>query len=107
MEALRIARVVGYDEGVAAYTANLASMALDRKDWPGAEVLAREALSLSEKVGRQELIASDCRNLAKALALQDKKVEALSYALRAVEIFSRLRSPRLTDAHQVLALCES
>ncbi len=29
--------------------------------------LAREALALAEKVGRQELIASDCHRLAKAL----------------------------------------
>ena len=58
-EALRVARAVGYAEGVATYTGNLAELALDREDWPGAETLAREALPLSEKVGRQELIA--CR----------------------------------------------
>ena len=50
-EALRIARAVGYPEGVATYTGNLAALALDRKDWPGAETLAREALTLSEKRG--------------------------------------------------------
>ena len=60
-EALRIARAVGDAEGVAVYTGNLAELALDREDWPGAETLAREALPLSEKLGRQELIASDCR----------------------------------------------
>ena len=56
-EALRVARAVGYAEGVATYTGNLAGLALDRKDWPAAEALAREALPLSEAVGRQELIA--------------------------------------------------
>ena len=60
-EALRVARAVGNAEGVATYTGNLAALALDRKDWPGAETLAREALPLSEKLGRQELIASNCR----------------------------------------------
>ena len=79
-EALRIARAVDDHEGVAAYTGNLAALVLDREDWPGAEVLAREALSLSEKIGRQELIASDCHRLAKALVRQGKKVEALPYA---------------------------
>lgn len=51
-EALRVARAVGYDEGVATYTGNLAAFALDRKDWPAGEALAREALPLSEAVHR-------------------------------------------------------
>ena len=53
-EALRIARAIGYAEGVAYITGNLAALAQDRKDWPGAETLAREALTLAEKVGRQD-----------------------------------------------------
>jgi hypothetical protein len=43
-EALRIARRVDYREGVASYTGNLAELALERGDWPGAENLARESL---------------------------------------------------------------
>ncbi|MGH8523344.1 MAG: tetratricopeptide repeat protein, partial [Gammaproteobacteria bacterium] len=76
-EALRVARAVDYAEGVAYITGNLASLAPDRKDWPGAETLAREALPLSEDLGRQELIAEDCRHLAKALVRQGKPAEAL------------------------------
>lgn len=34
-KALHVARVVGDAEGVAVYTGNLASLALDREDWPG------------------------------------------------------------------------
>ncbi|MCK7480953.1 MAG: hypothetical protein M0C28_29915 [Candidatus Moduliflexus flocculans] len=52
------------------YTGNLAGLALDREQWAEAESLAREALALAEKVGRQELIASDCHRLAKALLKQ-------------------------------------
>jgi tetratricopeptide (TPR) repeat protein len=74
-EGLRVARAVGHAEGVAGYTGNLASLALTRKDWPGAEKLAREALPLSEKVGRQELIASNCHRIAKALVRQGKGAE--------------------------------
>jgi tetratricopeptide (TPR) repeat protein len=106
-EALRIARAVEYYEGVAYITGNLAALALDREGWLSAEALAREALSLTEKVGRLELIAANSRRLAKALARQGKKEEALSHARRAVEIFQKLGSPRLAEAEEVLAECES
>jgi tetratricopeptide (TPR) repeat protein len=106
-EALRIARALDYREGTASYTGNLAVMALNRKDWPGAEALAREALALAEKVGRLELIASDCNRLAMALVRQGKKEEALPHARRAVEIYQKLSSPNLAVAQQTLAECES
>jgi tetratricopeptide (TPR) repeat protein len=106
-EALRVAREVGYAEGVATYTGNLARLALDRNDWPEAEALAREALRLSEKLGRQALIARDCRVLAKVLVWQSKPAEALPYAQRAVNIYTRLGSPDLEEARATLAECES
>jgi tetratricopeptide (TPR) repeat protein len=106
-EALRVARAVGDAEGVAIYTGNLAALALDRKDWPGAEVLSREALTLSERVGRQELIGIDCRSLSKALMRQGKRTEALRYAHRAVDIFTQLASPDLEYARAILRECES
>lgn len=105
-EALRVARAIGFAEGVANYTGNLADFALAREDWPGAETLAREALPLSEKVHRQELIARDCRVLSEALARQGKKDEALPYAQRAVEILTRLGSPELENARATLQECE-
>lgn len=106
-EALRIDRIVGNHEGVAIVTGNLASLALDRQDWPGAEGLAREALPLSEKVGRLELIAADCYRLANALTRQGKKDEALPHARRAIEIFQDLGHPNLARAQRILAECES
>ncbi|HUK41486.1 MAG TPA: tetratricopeptide repeat protein, partial [Candidatus Acidoferrales bacterium] len=106
-EALRVAGATGYAEGVAVYTGNLVGVALDRKDWPTAETLAREALSLSEKVGRQELIAVDCERLALALVRQGKPTEALPYARRAVEILTRLGSPRVENARATLRESES
>jgi len=104
-EALRIARKVNYQEGVAYITGNLAALALDREQWAQAESLAREALALDEKVGRQELIAEDCRRLAKALARQGRPAEGLPYAHRAVQIFKKLRSPELENARGVEGMC--
>jgi tetratricopeptide (TPR) repeat protein len=106
-EALRIARAIDYREGIASYTGNLASLALDLEDWTGAEALAREALLLSEKLGRLEIIANDSIRLAQALVRQGKKEEALPHARRAVEIYQKLGSPNLAFAQQVLAECES
>ena len=105
-EALRLARADGYPEGVATYTGNLAELALDRKDWPAAETLAREALPLSEAIHRQELIAFNCYVLANASVRQGKAAEALPHARRAVEIYTRLGSPDLELARAILRECE-
>lgn len=107
-EALRIATKIGDREGVAYCTGNLSLLALDRGDWPAAEQLAREALTLAEGVGRQELIAGHCHRLAKALAQRGRSIEGLPYARRAVEIFTKLRNPgNLADAQATLKECES
>ncbi|HEY0173896.1 MAG TPA: tetratricopeptide repeat protein [Pyrinomonadaceae bacterium] len=106
-EALGMAQAVNYHEGIAYVTGNLAEVALAREDWPGASALAREALHLAEKVGRKDVIAGSCLLLAKSLARQGRKLEALPHAQRAVEIFTTLRSPELEEARKTLTECES
>lgn len=107
-EALRVAGAVGYAEGEAYITGNLAALALARRDWPEAETLAREALPLSKNLGRLELIAADCRRLAKALVRQGKRNEALPYAQRAVDIFAQLGvASDIEAARKTLKECEA
>jgi len=104
-EALRVAKKVNYREGVALHTGNLAVLALDRKDWRGAEQWVREALPLCEAIGRQELIASSCDVLAESLAQQGRKSEGLPFSRRAVAIYTQLKSPSLASALATLKKC--
>ncbi|MFZ4507663.1 MAG: tetratricopeptide repeat protein, partial [Fimbriimonas sp.] len=108
IEALRIARAVSDPEGVAIYTGNLANLKLDQEKWPEAETLARKALTLSEGVGRIELVASNCHRIAEALLQQNKSLEeALRFAQRAVELFTQLGSKNLDYARATLRECEA
>lgn len=106
LEALRLTRKVGDQEGEALITGNLSVLAHEREDSSQAEALAREALMLSERLGRQELIASNCLRIAEAMISQGKRSEALLYARRAVEIYFQLGSPELTDARELLSDAE-
>jgi tetratricopeptide (TPR) repeat protein len=104
-EAMRIFGMVGNNEGIAIVIGNLAALSLDHENWLDAEALAREALSLSVEIRRQDLIASHCRRLAIALVRQGKKAEALPHAERAVDILTRLRSRDLAAARKILGEC--
>jgi tetratricopeptide (TPR) repeat protein len=107
-EALRLARKLDYREGVAYMTGNLAELAFERKDWPTAERLAREALGLAKTVGRLELVAGNHQQIAKALLKQQRATEALPHAEKAVETYARLSgSPDLADAQATLAECQA
>jgi tetratricopeptide (TPR) repeat protein len=93
-QALRIAKIVNDDEGIAIYTGNLAAVTLDQEQGTEAESLAREAAAKAEEIGRQELIGYFSNILAKALLLQNRSLEeALSLSRHTVEIYRRLVMP--------------
>jgi tetratricopeptide (TPR) repeat protein len=106
-EGLRIAKAVGFAEGIASATGTLAGLALERENWADAEALAREAVDRAEMLGHKELVASNCARLAKALVRQNRKAEALSHVQRAVELYTLLRSPQLDGVRGILEECRS
>jgi fido (protein-threonine AMPylation protein)/tetratricopeptide (TPR) repeat protein len=106
-EALGLARANEDTAGEALYMGNLVALMLDKQDWSGAEVLARQVLPCSEKLGRQEMIAEDCRRLAMALVRQGRGGAAFAYARRAVDVYTHLSAPRLTFARGTLAECRA
>jgi nucleoside phosphorylase/tetratricopeptide (TPR) repeat protein len=106
-EALRIAKNLTYRGSIATCTGNLAQLALDRGDWSEAEALAFEALTLAEGIERIELIGENCHQLASALVQQGHPKKALPYALRAVDVFTKLRVPSdLERAQATLKRCQ-
>jgi tetratricopeptide (TPR) repeat protein len=104
-EALEVSRRINERNRIAESLSGLAELALDRKDWLTAETLAREGLGYSEQVSWKEQIGRNLRIIAKSLAQQGLKAESRPYAQRAVEIFTKLRSPDLADAQAVLREC--
>ncbi len=104
-EALQVALKIGYGEGMVVYMLNLVRLSAIRNDWKAAEILAREALPISEAVGRQDVTASFCCLLAEALLRNGKAAEALPHARRAVESLTKLGHFALTDARATLKEC--
>jgi tetratricopeptide (TPR) repeat protein len=104
-EARRISLLLDNQMGVSVATGNLAELALNRSQWPNAEILSREALLVAEKIAVEQLIASHSRRLAMALLRQDKRDEAIEHAQRAVEIFKLLRLPEVAEARIVRDEC--
>ncbi|CAN1551301.1 Orc1-like, AAA ATPase domain containing protein [Fimbriimonadaceae bacterium] len=102
LEALHVARTLDHATSVATCNGSLVSLAIQRKDWPAAERLAREALPLSESVN---IVAFLNYGLSFGLVRQGKIAEALPHARRAVEIYTRLGHPSLTGAQAILTEC--
>jgi len=106
-EALSIAKENQSSPCIANFTVGLASVAIMRDDWPETEILAREALQLSEAVGKLELIACSCLCLAHGLIFQGKCAEAKHHACRAVELYTKLgRTKNIEIAQVIIDFCD-
>lgn len=106
LQALRLCKLHGYDEGVACYTGNLATLALNRDDWLLAEAYSRASLALSEKVGRVTLIIADCNRLASVLVELHRHEEALPFAQKAFDLGQKIDSTYLAMSRRLLKVCE-
>jgi peroxiredoxin Q/BCP len=77
-----------------------------KREWTLAEAFFRQALELSVKVGRKDLIASNSRHLASVLIHQGKRLEAQPHAHLAIQLYQKFGSPKLKIAFQTLQECE-
>ncbi|MBK9927299.1 MAG: DUF4062 domain-containing protein [Anaerolineales bacterium] len=107
-KALNIAKNNNDDEQIAGITDNLAELAIHRGQWDKVEALAIESLTLSEKIGRLDFIATSSYHLSQTYFRKKQFRKALPYARRAVEIFTRLRLYHdLNAAQNILSNCEN
>jgi tetratricopeptide (TPR) repeat protein len=100
--ALEIGQKNRDDDLIASAQSMLATVAERQKKWKKAQSLASEALSLSEKIGRQRLIAQNCHTIANSLLVQMKFIDGMPYILRAVEIYTQLHDAELQRAQATL-----
>jgi nucleoside phosphorylase/tetratricopeptide (TPR) repeat protein len=105
-EALRMAEKLKALEQVASCTGSLASLEVSKGDWIAAERLARKALILSEGLGRLDLLAFDNALLARILSRQQRRAEAVPFAQRAIELYTKLGSHNVQYAKTILRECE-
>ena len=106
-EALRIATDARNEVGIATSKAGLSDLAMDRRDWEGAEKLVKEGLDLADRIQHKKLIASNCIRIAKLLVQQGRKSEAHPHVERAVKLCYELRLPDLDEALSILKECKA
>ena len=106
-KALQLARKINDREGIAITVGNLARVALRRHDWIEAETLAKEALPVSQELGRRDLIGGESYILALALLRQGRAADALPLIRDACKVFTQIGATELKAAQDILAECEA
>jgi len=91
---------------IATFICNLAFVESTRKNLPAAEDLAIQAIYLSQKIGRQELVAGAHAILAQILVQKGNPQDGRPYAQVAVDIYTKLRLlSSLKEAQEILKEC--
>lgn len=105
--ALHISNNAGDQIGIATCTSNLATLAMDQKNWAIAETLASQALSLFQPMAAIGQIAYNHQLLAQVLFSQQKINKATFHAEQAVINYTKLASADLPKAQAILAECKN
>ncbi len=105
-KALDMSINLNYNDGIATYTGNLANVALDQEHWEEAEIRARDALELAEKLGRKLIIGNALVYIGRALIGQKRYREAITYLQESIAIYTHLSSPRINEANELLIKCK-
>ena len=106
LEALRIAKMVDYKEGVATMSSNVVELLLDKEDWKKAEMFATEWIEYADRYGRFGLSATMNIFLAKAKFRLENRIGALKAAMKVLSSASYASPQQFEEARTIVKECD-
>jgi len=95
LEALKIARQIGYSHAVTVLLGNLGEIATDRGEYVQAATYLQEALEVARRMEHRDLISSTLDNLGRIAMEQGYHEQAEAYLQEALEIARQIGRHRL------------